>query len=931
MVLLTKRNHGDRHTHEYVYQSQEKQQSLAQNQTNLDIIPDNRPSDYEYARLSERVYINDIQLGEIINIKGKEWQVVKTKIGGNGYFGALYENKLTKQLVLAHRGTQSIQNIFDDLLSVIFNQLSSQQRAAYDFTQEAVDKTHKNNFHLSITGHSLGTFLAELSAYWCHDKFSYYDINAVTFESPGSRDLIEAKMQSNLVDFRIKPERLDVVQYLSSPNIINTWRPHIGTVYKIYPIIEDSCQFEWLCRMSWNIKDLHSISNIVKYFEDPKESPVLMEDWPSSLSNVAFLQDNSFLIDYKIHYKQNTKMNVNKQIFLKHFNIGMQKFLVEFFDLHKLLLAQEDKRNLFLSFLRNNGIQDSLIDLVSSYQIDDYRNNIKRITITSNKDIHSWRKELSSALAQYPNLKKMLLQSLKVSEGNAIIPMTIRSELMLPVNFLERPDHINEINSALKDNEGIQIIVLRGIGGAGKSTLAKYYGKFKTDIATSVFEVKAETKDTLINSFHTLAYEMANTKELKEELESIQKIQDSEIKEKQLLSFIKSGLRERTNWLLIYDNVENLSEIKNLFPDDAEQWGNGKIIITTRDANIQNAEYIKLGAIMPIEELGDDQKLTLFSKILYNTTLDKLTVDQKEKTANFLKDIPPFPLDISIAAYYIKNEHLSYEEYLERILKYGEDFEVLQGDIIPKMINYEKTRYGIISSSLEKFVNDDQVFKEFLSIISLLGAEDIPKKLLEYDNNIIKMDQFLHNMRKHGLIMSESMPHENDKSYLSTFSIHRSTQDIILRYLMIKMKKLEIEKVMTVAEGYHKKNLSANCLAESKFIPHLKVASANIKRINLSQKTEKNYLTSLNFWIGYGHYKCTNDFKIANTYLEQAYNVPEARFFFMTDVLTNWVEVLCSTYVLLNESDKALKCAEDVLTLCEKNKNSQSTVAKIFN
>ena len=111
------------------------------------IIPDNRPSDYEYAVLSEHVY-TDIKQGDIIKIKQEEWQVISIKRDNNGYFGALYKNEQKKQLVLAHRGTKNFEGIIEDLQSVVLNMISSQQQTAYDFTKEAVAQSRSSNFHL---------------------------------------------------------------------------------------------------------------------------------------------------------------------------------------------------------------------------------------------------------------------------------------------------------------------------------------------------------------------------------------------------------------------------------------------------------------------------------------------------------------------------------------------------------------------------------------------------------------------------------------------------------------------------------------------------------------------------------------------------------------------------------------------------------------
>ena len=47
--------------------------------------------------------------------------------------------------------------------------------------------------------------------------------------------------------------------------------------------------------------------------------------------------------------------------------------------------------------------------------------------------------------------------------------------------------------------------------------------------------------------------------------------------------------------MLIYDNIETLSDIKDFIPEDKKVWGFGKILMTTRNANNQNNRglYVK--------------------------------------------------------------------------------------------------------------------------------------------------------------------------------------------------------------------------------------------------------------------------------------------------------------------------------------------------
>lgn len=382
------------------------------------------------------------------------------------------------------------------------------------------------------------------------------------------------------------------------------------------------------------------------------------------------------------------------------------------------------------------------------------------------------------------------LWTLMLRKEGTLFPVSkessVRSELETPGNsvFLDRPGIIKKIDKKLKscqEVDRVSLVGIVGVGGAGKTTLARQFGLMQD--ASVVWEINAETKERLMNSFKELASKLAKTKEQKEEIGFIDFIENPEEKEIQLLFLVRNWLREKPNWILIYDNVEDLVEMKSYFPKDVKVWGNGKVIITTRDKNIENAAYIKPENIVNVEALSDDEKLILFSKIIFNCTPDKLSQNQRDEAISFLKNIPSFPLDVTIAGHYIKNNQITFDQYLEKILKYK-----VQSSLIKEIISYSKTRDKIIILSLKKMITKIPKFKEFLFLIFLLDSQDIPKDLLNFYKNKVLVDIFIHYLKKNSLI---SINKNND---IITFSFHRSTQLIGFDFLATLLSEQEKEQ-----------------------------------------------------------------------------------------------------------------------------------------
>ena len=359
----------------------------------------------------------------------------------------------------------------------------------------------------------------------------------------------------------------------------------------------------------------------------------------------------------------------------------------------------------------------------------------------------------------------------------------LRSDLIIPTEtiLLNRPQLLKTIEESLKRApQEIKTIALVGIGGAGKTTLARYYARHQK--ASLIAEVNAETKESLSDSFESLAQILATTEKEKKNLRKIQDIEFVKERDKQILFFVKEKLKETPNWLLLYDNVKQFKDIHEYFPYDSGAWGSGRIIVITRDKNIQNNSYIS--SMIEVTELSAQEKLDLFVKIMSNGKPEQYTSQQKEKARAFLQHIPPFPLDVSIAAYYLKTTNVSYEKYLDHIKIPHKDFTAIQENVIKEATDYTKTRYGIITLSLDNLIEADSDFASLLLFISLLNDQNIPIDLLNTYKNDIIVDNFIYHLKKYSLITRES----TSPVILSPlFSIHPSTQEVSLDYLQKKL------------------------------------------------------------------------------------------------------------------------------------------------
>lgn len=206
----------------------------------------------EYALMSKLAYEpDDFEIrGEL---RSSGWfELKRTDSYGidtaNGYFGVAYRNVETNEVVVAHRGTnvgidwlvrvaddQTVpihitgwNDVINDVVIALEGEPQQYRESTVPFILAVCETLVENNHRSSLedclsslihTGHSLGGFLAELSAYRNNTR-------AIVFDSPGAGYVILADGN---------PGNVEIVNYVGPPNLVNTANPHVGQIILVDP------------------------------------------------------------------------------------------------------------------------------------------------------------------------------------------------------------------------------------------------------------------------------------------------------------------------------------------------------------------------------------------------------------------------------------------------------------------------------------------------------------------------------------------------------------------------------------------------------------------------------------------------------------------------------------------------------------------------
>ena len=190
---------------------------------------------------------------------------------------------------------------------------------------------------------------------------------------------------------------------------------------------------------------------------------------------------------------------------------------------------------------------------------------------------------------------------------------------------MAREDELAEIHRTLRGDGTRHTVVLRGLGGIGKTQLTIAYASRHRDNYSAIFWLNIKDEDSLKQSFARVA------KQILQEHPSARRLRSVDIKENlnEVIDAVKEwlSLPNNTRWLMIYDNYDNPKlagntdpaavDIRKFLPESHQ----GSVIITTRSSQV------KIGHAIRIRKLGDVHDSV---KILLNASRREGLVDGKD-------------------------------------------------------------------------------------------------------------------------------------------------------------------------------------------------------------------------------------------------------------------------------------------------------------
>ena len=232
-------------------------------------------------------------------------------------------------------------------------------------------------------------------------------------------------------------------------------------------------------------------------------------------------------------------------------------------------------------------------------------------------------------------------------------------------DFIGREEVLHMLDEALlhpgefKGASLMKTFALCGIGGLGKSEIATEWAHARRNEFDAVFWIHAGDNERLASDFAQIAVSLR--------LVDREQSGDQVVLRSLVLQFLATSAEKQhrgsnqdlpvltPKWLLIFDNAESLSDLRDYWPVS----GNGSVLITSRDPLARTQTYFHSPNGIDLEPFSAEESASWLRKLTRHNTIEDVELSELivEKLSNL-------PLAIRRVAGVILRQDLSLREFL---------------------------------------------------------------------------------------------------------------------------------------------------------------------------------------------------------------------------------------------------------------------------
>jgi tetratricopeptide (TPR) repeat protein len=398
------------------------------------------------------------------------------------------------------------------------------------------------------------------------------------------------------------------------------------------------------------------------------------------------------------------------------------------------------------------------------------------ITLWSNQD---------AAFADVSQSIRVALQERKrlvVSTPSTILPPIWNIPYQRNLMFTGREEILTHLADTLKAGQATALSqphAITGLGGIGKTQIAVEYAYLYRQEYQAVFWTLADTHESLVSGYVAIA-RLLNLPEKDEQDQTI------------VVKAVVRWLTTYTDWLLILDNADDLTVVRELVPS---VFG-GRILLTTRALAMGRlARSIEIDT-MP-QDIGALFLLRRALLIPPDAHLDDATPTDETLAREICEEMGGLPLALDQAGAYIEEVQCSLSDYQQRYRTRRTYLLQRRGGQVADHPDPVATTWSL---SFEKVEQRSPIAADLLRLCAFLHPDAIPMELIAQSAS--HLGPFLASVAGDDVALDEtiatlvaySLLHRNPTT--ATLSIHRLVQAVLADGMDAQTQHLWAERVI---------------------------------------------------------------------------------------------------------------------------------------
>lgn len=326
-------------------------------------------------------------------------------------------------------------------------------------------------------------------------------------------------------------------------------------------------------------------------------------------------------------------------------------------------------------------------------------------------------------------------------------------------------------------------VALHGLAGVGKTQTALEYAYHHALEYTATFWINAETEESMLASFATLA------RLLKLPVQVI-------LKQEDVVALVLNWLSSHRDWLLIFDNVENRELIARFVPSSYT----GSLLFTTRFPTLG-----PLASSLELHPLSLEESLRLLLRRTENHLLvppsAQLDAEEAQAARAIAVALDGLPLALDQAAAYIEEAQCRFGDFLA--LFQHDALQVLQEHAAS--VAYPRSVEKTFTMAFERLRQQTPAAADLLTVCCFLAPDEIPEELLVrgryyFPRNLqeVLADPFQLNTALKDLL-AYALLRRNARS--RTISIHRLLQTVFQQRLPAEIQQRWVTRLIRMLES----------------------------------------------------------------------------------------------------------------------------------